>query len=414
MSTSQLEPVEATGQAARRSTKPLRVALLTNENAPYRVPLYAALGETEGWDFCVFTCIDREHDRQWSVAQDLPFSSKKSFSLRYTRRQRVDGPGPLETRRQVHVPVGVVPDLLRFRPDVAISSEFGARTLMATVTARLAGHRLMVYSESTPHTEASPGARQKDIRRYVGRRLDGCICNGKQSRLFLEELGVPGGSIFEVGQALDVDSFSTDLSSTERSRTRSELGAEGLTFLYVGHLAFTKGLGQLLESWAELCDGVDEPITLLLAGDGPDRGELESMAARLGLQNVRVLGYWPREDLARVYQSADVFAFPTLRDCFSLAFEEAMASGLPVIGSVYGGESELVEEGVNGWVADPLAAGSLTGALREAYAARELLGAMGDCSRRSVERMSIDLVADRIRAAVREVVNRPRLGGPAR
>jgi len=44
--------------------RPLRIALLTNEVPPYRAPFYQELAATSGWDFSVFTCIDREADRQ--------------------------------------------------------------------------------------------------------------------------------------------------------------------------------------------------------------------------------------------------------------------------------------------------------------------------------------------------------------
>ena len=97
--------VQTAGRASA-ATRPLRVALLTNENAPYRVPLYTELGNTEGWQFRVYTCIDREHDRLWEVARDVGFETRKSFSLRYTRNQRVEGGKDYVTRRPVHVPAG--------------------------------------------------------------------------------------------------------------------------------------------------------------------------------------------------------------------------------------------------------------------------------------------------------------------
>jgi glycosyltransferase involved in cell wall biosynthesis len=77
-----------------------------------------------------------------------------------------------------------------------------------------------------------------------------------------------------------------------------------------------------------------------------------------------------------------------------------MAAGLPVIGSIYGGESELVEEGVNGWVSDPADIDDLADALQLAWEARDQLPQMGERARESVSRMAIDKVAARIRNAV--------------
>jgi glycosyltransferase involved in cell wall biosynthesis len=77
-----------------------------------------------------------------------------------------------------------------------------------------------------------------------------------------------------------------------------------------------------------------------------------------------------------------------------------MAAGLPVIGSPYGGESELVVEGENGWVADPLNVNDLVAKLRLAYDARPELPEMGMRARQAVSRMGIEKVAARIRCVV--------------
>jgi glycosyltransferase involved in cell wall biosynthesis len=118
------------------------------------------------------------------------------------------------------------------------------------------------------------------------------------------------------------------------------------------------------------------------------------------------MGFVPRNELGNVYAAADVFVFPTLRDCFSLAFEEGMAAGLPVIGSIYGGESELVNEGVNGWVCDPLNVSDLIAKLEVAFNSRYKLGEMGAQARRDVQKMGIAPVAERIRHAVDHAMRR--------
>jgi hypothetical protein len=69
---------------------------------------------------------------------------------------------------------------------------------------------------------------------------------------------------------------------------------------------------------------------------------------------LQLLGEVPYKDLPRVYQECGVFVFPTLADEWGLVVNEAMASGLPVLGSIYSqAVEELVEDGVNGWVFRP-------------------------------------------------------------
>ncbi len=390
-----------------RTTKrrPLRVALLTNENTPYRVPLYRELSTTPNWEFHVFTCTDREFDRLWDVTEPSGFVTKKSYSFKYMRQQRFGKEQVCLVDKEVHLPIGTVPDLLNFCPDVVLSNEFGARTMLAALTAKLAGHKLIVYSEGTPHTECSISRSQKFLRRILCGRPDAYICNGRESREYLETLGIPSKDIFEVGQALDLETFDHEVPDSDRNSLREEWGVSGVCYLYVGQLIKFKGIDNLIQAWKQLCKNQAVEATLVLAGAGADRNFLESEIAEAGLTNVKLLGFVPRQELATVCAAADVFVFPTLKDCFSLAFEEAMASGLPVIGSIYGGESELVEEGVNGWVCDPCDHNDLVQKLQLAWEAREVLSQMGEHARESVAKMGIDKVAARIRRAVDYVLD---------
>lgn len=391
--------------ANQRPGRPLRIALLTNENTPYRVPLYRELASTPGWDFRVYTCIDREHDRLWKIADTNGFITKKSFSLAYKRKLKTDGP---VQKQQVHLPVGIVSDVLRFRPDVVFSNEFGVRTLLASLTSKLIGHRLIVYSESTLHTEKDASRRQHAIRRFLSQCPDAYICNGVKAREFLESFGVKSQDVFEVGQALDVDTFQHIFSEDDRQQLRSKLNVRGVCFLFVGHVNERKGAQQLIQAWKTFSDRVGGNCTLLMAGEGNSRATVEAYIRDHQITNTQLLGFVQRNELARIYGASDAFVFPTLSDCFSLAFEEAMAASLPVIGSVYGGESELVIEGENGWVCDPLNHDDLVAKLKAAYESAPQLRSMGQRARTAVEEMSIEKVAQRMRNVVEHVLRRPK------
>jgi glycosyltransferase involved in cell wall biosynthesis len=401
---------ESSSAANQRVRRPLRVALLTNENTPYRVPLYRELASTPGWDFRVYTCVDREHDRLWNIADTNGFITKKSFSLSYKRSQKVDG---ADLQRQVHFPLGIVSDVLKFRPDVVFSNEFGARTLLASLTSKLIGHRLIVYSESTPHTERDANRKQLAVRRLLSNCPDAYICNGQQARLFLENLGVPSRHVFEVGQALDVDTFQHRFTAEDRQKLRGDMKVRGVCYLFVGHLNRRKGTSQLIEAWKDFSERRGGDCTLIMAGEGNSRAEVERLISEHSMTNVRILGFVQRNELARIYGAADVFVLPTLSDCFSLAFEEGMAASLPVIGSCYGGESELVVEGENGWVCDPLNHDDLVAKLLAAYEAAPELVAMGTRARTAVEEMSIEKVAARMRQVVDHVLQRPKSSATA-
>jgi N-acetyl-alpha-D-glucosaminyl L-malate synthase BshA len=109
------------------------------------------------------------------------------------------------------------------------------------------------------------------------------------------------------------------------------------------------------------------PSVLVMVGDGPDRGDAEEEARKLGVErDVQFLGRI--EAVAPLLASADLFLIPSDRESFGLSALEALASGVPVVGSLAGGLPEVVRDG-------------LTGALREvgdieamAHAAVEILG----------------------------------------
>jgi glycosyltransferase involved in cell wall biosynthesis len=384
----------------------LRVALLTNENTPYRVPLYRELASTAGWDFQVFTCIGREFDRLWEEIEPSGFKTKKSYSLKYMRHQDFGREHICHVKKEVHLPIGIVADLLKFRPDVVLSNEFGLRTLLAAITSKFIGHKLVVYNEATRHTEKYIGRPQKMLRKVLRSRPDAYICNGKQSREYLETLGVRAGKIFEIGQAIDLESFDHEQAVRQRDTIRQTWNIHGTCFLYVGQLIKFKGTDNLVQAWIKFCQSQQIDATLVLAGEGEDRRLLEKEVSKAALSNVRFVGFIPRNQLVNIYAAADVFVFPTLRDCFSLAFEEGMASGLPVIGSIYGGESELVNEGVNGWLCDPLDIDDLADKLKTAWYSRHRFEEMGAQARRDVQKMGIAPVTERIRAAIDHVMHR--------
>jgi glycosyltransferase involved in cell wall biosynthesis len=119
----------------------------------------------------------------------------------------------------------------------------------------------------------------------------------------------------------------------------------------VARLVERKGLGELIRAFALLERGRFE---LEIVGDGPDEQVLRRLAARLGVAaEVRFAGSLDRAGVAQRYREADLFTLPSSAEAFGNVFAEALASGLPIVGSTVGGIPELVEHGVNGLLVDP-------------------------------------------------------------
>ena len=120
----------------------------------------------------------------------------------------------------------------------------------------------------------------------------------------------------------------------------------GLRVLAVSRLIARKGLDVLIKAIGRLRA---EPISLDIAGDGPDRDLLEQLARSCGVADrVRFHGFMDRSALASLYGQADIFVLASLAESCSMALLEAMGRGLPIIATRVGGTSELIDHGSNG------------------------------------------------------------------
>jgi glycosyltransferase involved in cell wall biosynthesis len=138
--------------------------------------------------------------------------------------------------------------------------------------------------------------------------------------------------------------------------------SERIRCLAVARLIERKGVGDLLRALATLERGRFE---LEIVGGGADERVLRDLATQLGVaQDVRFLGPLSRAAVAERYREADLFTLPSSAEAFGNVFAEALASGLPIVGSATGGIPDLVEHGSNGLLVPPGDVTALAGAIR--------------------------------------------------
>ncbi|BAU06864.1 glycosyltransferase [Fischerella sp. NIES-3754] len=127
----------------------------------------------------------------------------------------------------------------------------------------------------------------------------------------------------------------------------------GKRLLFVGRLAEAKGLPILLESLT-LLKQTHADIILTIVGDGPDSQKLEQLTVDLELtQNVNFVGYKSQAEVRKYFQQTDVFVMSSFAEGIPVVLMEAMAAGVPVVATQIAGISELVENGVNGYLVPP-------------------------------------------------------------
>jgi glycosyltransferase involved in cell wall biosynthesis len=142
---------------------------------------------------------------------------------------------------------------------------------------------------------------------------------------------------------------------TDLCRPAFQRRAKVPILLSVGRLHAQKNVGFLLKLVAAITTKTE--VRGQIIGDGPERPSLEAAAAALGISNyVQFDGWLPREAVREAYQSATLLVHASSYEGMSNVILEALASGLPVAASRIPENSELIQDGTNGFLFDPAGA----------------------------------------------------------
>jgi glycosyltransferase involved in cell wall biosynthesis len=265
--------------------------------------------------------------------------------------------------------------------------------------------RVIFWVESTGKDNPRRGMKEK-FKRVLLKRASGCIVPGQNASVYCQQLGVPGARIFTAPNSADRSYFrkAADRMLPLRSAMRLEAGLDGLVILFVGRLVEAlKGVSALIRACGQL-QRDKKKVSLLLAGDGPDRKSYEGLIREEKLLGVRFLGTLDREKLCRYYAIADVLVQPSHSEPWGFILNEGMEFGLPlVVSEAVGAGPDLVNPGLNGFVFPVGDVSSLAHILQNFLKNEELRLKMGEASRTIVERFSPENWAEGVIKAIKSV-----------
>ena len=193
----------------------------------------------------------------------------------------------------------------------------------------------------------------------------------------LRQCGIPDAKILACSYGWDPGRFG---SSTKRLPA-----AEGVTILFVGSIGMRKGAHLLLRAWSK--SGIVGRLVLL---GGMEPTIAHRCRVELGRPDVMHIPY--TNDPAPAFQSADIFAFPTLEEGSALVTYEALGNGLPVITSPIGA-GVVVRHRQEGLVVDPHDENGWIEALRGLAGNAALRHSMGAAARSRSSKYTWDKVA---------------------
>jgi glycosyltransferase involved in cell wall biosynthesis len=169
-------------------------------------------------------------------------------------------------------------------------------------------------------------------------------------------------------------------------------------FVCVGRLTEAKGQLLLIEAMATLAAG-DILCELVLVGDGPMRGAVETMIHRHGLANrIRITGWIGSTQVRDEILAARALVLPSFAEGLPVVIMEAMALRRPVLCTYVAGIPELVRPGENGWLFPAGSVEELASAMQDCLLkSADDLKKMGDAGyARAIARHSIDMEADKL------------------
>ncbi|PWV58928.1 glycosyltransferase family 4 protein [Plasticicumulans acidivorans] len=169
---------------------------------------------------------------------------------------------------------------------------------------------------------------------------DGLITVSKSLQDELVALGIARERSVVLRNGVDLEQFQPG----ERAAARAQFGVTGRVIASVGHLIPRKGNEFIIRALPQLPD-----VSLLIAGDGPQRQMLTELAAQLGVaERVHFAGVVGHAQLAQVYSAADILVLATGHEGWPNVLLEAMACGTPVIATAVSGCPEIVTAPVAG------------------------------------------------------------------
>lgn len=373
---------------------------ITDVPTPYRNHLFEKMVEIfprHGIEFRVRFMAWTVARRPWNFADEelhYPWTLHRNVLTRLARRE-------------IHINPGLLTALRTEPADVVMIGGWASPTHVAAPF--VTPDRVVKILGCESHLDS---LQRRDrfataVKRGVVRSYDAFLVPGTRSRELICTLD-PAASDkpwVMLPNVIDAKLFRDRVAALRRERAaiRTRLGVPENHQLWFcpARLAPEKGLREFLPQ----LDGL-EGVTMLVAGDGPLRGELDTLLARTPLP-ARLLGQQPESSMLELYAAADVFVLPSLSDPSPLSAVEAAAAGLPLLLSRRAGNSdELVIDGHNGWIYEVDGGAASREQLRRvASTSPGELAAMGERSREIyLSRFDSDVCVERLATFIEELV----------
>jgi glycosyltransferase involved in cell wall biosynthesis len=340
------------------SAKDLHVAFLVNFVAPNHWAVFREVQRRIG-RLSLLASVAMESNREFESKshEDLNVIIQKTRTITRTARH----PSGYEDINYIHIPLDTLGQLRRLKPDVIVSLEMGARTI-SSLGYRFLNRRCAVVAAvcASQRSEEGRGLVRRSTRKLLLRNVDWVTFNGPSCQRYLLSLGASA-------ERMSAWDYAADPAKIYYGSIPRMLDPTRIRLLTVGQLSKRKGVMEAMEQlsqWAVV--NSSKQIEWNLLGNGPLESGMREFAVPKNL-TVKFHGHCGVDVIREHYRDNDFLLFPTLGDEWGLVVDEALHSGLPVIGSTHSqAVATVVRDGLNGWCYDPEDSTALPAVLTEA------------------------------------------------
>lgn len=309
----------------------IKIAIITNIPAPYRVPVFNELALDKDLDVTVCYCSALENNRKWNYG----VIDHKYIFLKERVIQRGD--------KYIHNNIDVISYLAKINPDVVITTGFNPTHLYAFFYALLKGKKHIPMCDNTLKSEAILTWKHRLVRRFVYSYSHAFIGASDGSRDLYRSYNVDAASLYKSHLAVNNEAYFS----------RSSLANKNYDLVFSGRFSEGKCPLFVVKVVKKLSVLLNRDVSILFLGSGPLADQMKKEMENYPLTKYKFQGFVSQEELPALYCSARILVFPTIQEAWGVVANEACAAGLPVITTPAAGVAgELVRDGVNGYVCE--------------------------------------------------------------
>lgn len=221
-------------------------------------------------------------------------------------------------------------------------------------------------------------------RKLVYRNAQICIAASLAIGKYFKDIGCKNIEVIPNG--INLEKFG----NLNREENRKKLGLKDeFVIMTVARLEKVKGMEYLI--------GAVKDFKLLIIGDGSERKNLENLVKNLHLEDkVKFLGQISNEMMPEMLVVADCFVLPSVKEGFGIVILEAMAVGVPVIGTRVGGILDIIEDGKNGILVEPEDSKGISNAVLKIYSHPELAKLLIENARSGLNNYDWNDIAEKV------------------